>query len=118
MMKYENSDFAFLLPSAVLLLILRKRAQQARGVADIDPWLVDILRYNGAGPDYYSIANSDRQDGGIRSNANAVANLRPPPEFLFSAGRTAGCKKVVNEHCPMRNETIVANHDQLANEGV
>src|SRR4030095_3831968 len=118
MMKYKNSNFAFLLPSAVLLLILRKRPQQARRVAEIDTRLCDVFFDHSAGSHYDRVTDRNRQDRRVRSDADAVANLCPLPEFLVSAGRTATCKKVVDEHRSVRNETIVANHDQLANEGV
>src|SRR5262245_62091790 len=105
-------------PSAFLLLILHKRAQQARGVADIDPWLVDILCYNGAGPDYYSIANGNRQDRGICPDADVIPYFCFFPEVPVAARGTAGVEQIVDEHRPMRNEAVVSNHHQLTDEGV
>ena len=40
------------------------------------------------------------------------------PEILSSLGGTAGGKEIVDEHCAVRDETIVADRYQLANEGV
>jgi hypothetical protein len=39
------------------------------------------------------------------------------PEFWLS-GRTTVAKQVINEHCAMRNETVVPDGNQLTNERV
>jgi len=46
-----------------------------------------------------------------------IANLGRVPKFWF-ASRTTVTKQVVNEHSTMRNETVVTNRDELANERV
>jgi hypothetical protein len=46
-----------------------------------------------------------------------IANLGRAPKFWFSS-RTTVTKQVVNEHGTMRNETVVTNRDELANERV
>jgi hypothetical protein len=46
-----------------------------------------------------------------------IAKLSRSPK-VWVAGRTTVIKQVVNEHSTMRNETVVTNRDELANEGV
>jgi len=46
-----------------------------------------------------------------------IAKLCRVPKFWFSS-RTTVTKQVVNEHGTMRNETVVTNRDELANERV
>ena len=48
----------------------------------------------------------------------SIADPRRTPEILSSLGGTAGGKEIVDEHCAVRDETIVSDRDQLADEGV
>ena len=46
-----------------------------------------------------------------------IAESSRPPKLRFSR-RAADSEKVVDEHRPMRDETIIANGDELADERV
>jgi hypothetical protein len=46
-----------------------------------------------------------------------IAKFGRPPKLWFS-GRATLAEQVVNKHGAMRNEAVVPNRDQIANEGV
>ena len=64
------------------------------------------------------IANGYRQDSGIGTYGNMIADLRRFPFGLIAAGRTTFTEQVVDEHGAMTYETIIAYSDQLANKTV
>ena len=57
------------------------------------------------------------QDGSIRSNTDAVAKFSRSPKLRLSR-RSAGDEEIVNKHRSVRNEAVVPNRDQIANERV
>lgn len=94
-----------------------KPTEQTGRIAGVNAGLDDIFGNNGAGSDHDLIADRNRQDGGIGSDTDAVAKFSVSPKRrLFR--RSAGSEKVVDEHRPMRDETIIANGDELADERV
>ena len=91
--------------------------KEARRVAGVNAGLDDIFGNNGAGSNHDLIADRDRQDGGIGSDADAVAKFSLSPERRLSR-RSARHEEIINKHRSVRNEAVVPNRDQIANERV
>src|SRR4029077_2892027 len=72
---------------------------------------------NSAGSYNYLVTDCYRQNGSIRSDTNTIAKFCSPPELRLSS-RSAGHEEIVNKHRSVRNEAVVANRDQIANERV
>jgi hypothetical protein len=94
-----------------------KPTKEARGIAGVNAGLDDIFGNNGAGSDDHLVADRNREDGGIGSDTHVVAKFSLSPEFRLSR-RSAGHEEIVDEHRAMRDETIIANADELADERV
>src|SRR5437762_7424139 len=76
-----------------------------------------MFGHNSTGSYYYVIADGDRKNCGVCSDTHMLPKVSRSPKLWF-AGWTTLTKQVVNEHGTMRNETIVTNRDELANERV
>ena len=94
-----------------------KATEETGRIAGENAGFNDIFGNNGAGSDHYLITNGDREDSGICSDTYTIAKFGWPPE-LWLSGRATRDEGIINKHCTMRNEAIVANRDQLADEGV
>jgi hypothetical protein len=92
-------------------------SEKASGVANVNTRLGDILGHYGAGADYNLIANHDRKDGRVSSNADTVAKPGRTPQTAVWR-RTALIKEIVDEHRSVRDKTVVPDRDQLANKGM
>ena len=91
--------------------------EQASGIAGVNAWDGNVLGNNRTGSYHHVIADRNREDGGIGSDTHMIAKLGGAPKFWFP-GRTAVTEQVVNEHGAVRNETVVPDGDELANERV
>jgi hypothetical protein len=96
---------------------LLKSPKQPRGIPYVEAGFSDIFGYDRAGPDDRSVADPDWEDGSICSDTHAIAKsgMAPQPPFLC---RAAGNEGIIDKHCPMRNEAIIPDGDQLTDEGV
>ena len=94
-----------------------KATKEACGIAGVNAGLDDIFGNNSAGSDHDLIADRNREDGGIGSDTHVIADSSRPPKLRFFR-RATGSEKVVDEHRPMRDKTIIANGDELADERV
>jgi hypothetical protein len=92
-----------------------KSAKKTRGVASVDARYGNVLRHNRAGPDDYAVADPDWKDGSIGPDAHAIAEFGLAPEAPFVRG-AAGNEGIVDKHCPMRNEAIIPDGDELTDE--
>jgi hypothetical protein len=89
--------------------------EEPGGIAGVNSRDGKILGNNCAGSNDYSITNRHREDRSICSDTNTIAKPGRPPELRVSGG-SAGTEEVVNKHGTMRNEAVVANRDEIANE--
>jgi hypothetical protein len=94
-----------------------KPTKEARGIAGVNAGLDDIFDNNCTGSYDHLVADRNREDGGIGSDTHMIAESSRPPKLGFSR-RATDSEKVVDEHRPMRDETIIANGDELADERV
>ncbi len=92
-----------------------KSPKQPRGVTYVEPGFSDIFGYDRAGPDDCAIADPDWEDGSVCPDAHAIAKLGLAPEAPFRR-RAPGNEWIIDKHRPMRNEAIVPDRDQLADE--
>jgi len=96
---------------------LLKSPKQPRGVTYVEAGFSDIFGYDRAGPDDRAIADPDWEDGSVCPDAHAIAKFGLAPEAPFRC-RSPGNEGIVDKHCPMRNEAIIPDGDQLTDEGV
>ena len=54
----------------------------------------------------------------VRPDANVVSNPGLTPQFAVPTRRAPDRKWIVDEHCTVRNKTIIADANELADEGV
>jgi len=94
-----------------------KFAKKTRGIADVEAGYCDVLGNNSARADDCMIANRDRKDGGVRPNTYMITKLGWPPKLWLSS-RATFAEQVVNEHGAMRNEAILPDRNQFADERV
>ena len=99
-------------------LVRLQTAQQPRGVARINAGLGNVPAYHCPRSNHYMVANLHREDGRIGTHTDVTTNCCGMPEFMPSFGRTANRKEIVDEHCAVRDKTIVANRHHIANEGM
>jgi hypothetical protein len=90
-------------------------AEHASGVTCVNAGDGDILGNNCTSSDNYLVTDRYRENSGIRSDTDMVPNFCRPPELRL-ASRSASQKQVINKHCAMRNEAIVTDRDQVADE--
>src|SRR6185437_295309 len=60
----------------------------------------------------------DRHDGGVGADRDAVADHGLAPQLLVAARRSPDGEGVVDEHHAMPDEAILADGDELADEGM
>jgi len=88
----------------------------AGGVACIGAWFSDILGNHATGSNHNIITDADRHDGGVRADANAIADGGLFPLGLIAAGWAANSEWVVDEHRTVADETIFADGYEFTNE--
>jgi hypothetical protein len=91
--------------------------EEASGIAGINAWGGNILGHNSTGSYHHVIADGDRKNCGVCSDTHMLPKVSRSPKLWF-AGRTTVTKQVINEHGTMRNEAVVTNRHELANERV
>ncbi len=91
--------------------------EEAGWIARVNAGNSNIFGNNCAGSDDHSITDRNRQDSGICSDAHTIAKFGWSPELRFS-GRTTGDEQIINKHRSMRNEAVVPDCDQVADERV
>jgi hypothetical protein len=91
--------------------------KQPRGVTYVEAGLSDIFGYDRAGPDDCTVADRDWEDGSVCPDAHAIAKLGLAPEAPLRR-RAPGNEWIIDKHRPVRNEAIVPNRDQIADERV
>ena len=92
--------------------------QSTSWISRIDARLNNILRNNCAGSNHNGVADLDRHDGGVGAYGNSISNAGTAPFSTVSTCRAATGETVVYEHCAVRNKTVIADCDQLADKGV
>jgi len=95
-----------------------ERSQKTSWIAGVESGLVDVLCHDGAGPDHDMITNRHRKNGRVSTDANPIADPGGFPLASIGSGGTAFFKKIVDEHGPVRNKTIVSQHNKLTDECV
>ena len=104
-----------ILRSSGLVAGVFKATQQARRVANVNPRLGDVLGNNRAGADDDLIADRDRKNGGICSNAYTIAKSCCSPGARIRV-RAPSDEQIVDEHGAMRDEAFVSDRYELTNE--
>jgi hypothetical protein len=90
-------------------------AQQARRVANVNPRLGNVLGNNRAGANDDVIADRDRENGGVCSNAYTIPKSCCPPGVWTCGGAPAN-EQIIDEHGAMRYETFLSNRYELTDE--
>ncbi|GCC41196.1 hypothetical protein chiPu_0025266, partial [Chiloscyllium punctatum] len=99
-------------------IALLARQQPARRIAGIRTWCRDVLGHDRSGADDDVVGNPDRHDRGVGADRHPVADHGLAPQLLASARRSAGGEGVVDEHHAVPDEAVLADGDELADEGV
>src|SRR5438093_1194369 len=87
------------------------------GITDIEAGYCDVLGNNSARANDSMIANRDGKDGGVRPNTYMITKLGWPPQLPFRR-RPPANKRIIDEHGAVRNEAIVPDRNQFADERV
>jgi len=114
-MSRESSIFC---PQSSVFSPTRQTPQEPRRVADVDARFGDVFRHHGAGADDDVVADGDGQDRGVCADAHAIADPRGAPQVLAALSRAACGKHIVHEHNTMRDETVISDRHELADEGM
>jgi hypothetical protein len=70
------------------------------------------------GSDDGALANANRQDGGVRTNRDFVADVGWFPQRLVTLRRVAVAETVVDEHDAMTDKTVLADGYELTHESM
>jgi hypothetical protein len=89
--------------------------KKAGGIARINSGNGYVLSNNCTGSDDHLVANGDREDCSICPDTNSITKFGWLPELWF-ASRSTVTEQIVNEHRAVRNETVVANRDEIADK--
>jgi hypothetical protein len=89
--------------------------EQASRVARVNAGGGDIFGNNRAGTYNYLVTDCNRENGGIRSDTYTVTKLCWPPKLRL-ASRSTREEQVINKHRTMRDEAVVTDRDQVADE--
>ena len=95
----------------------RKATEEASRIACVNAWDGNILGNNCPRSYYHVITDRDREDCGICSDTHTIAKFGRPPK-LWLPSRSTVAEEIVDKHGAMRNEAVVPNRDQIANERV
>ena len=95
-----------------------RRRSRSRRISNVNPGLSNVPGHNSASANGHMIADRNGEHGRIRSDTDAITDRSRPPQVVIIAGRTPVNKYIVDEHYPVRNETIVSNRDAIADERV
>src|SRR4029077_11323434 len=91
--------------------------KKARGIPRINSGNAYILGNDCAGSNDHLIANRHWEDRSACSDTYTFSKFGRPPELRIFR-RSAGAEQVVNKHRAMRNEAVIANGDEIADECV
>jgi hypothetical protein len=91
--------------------------KEAGGIAHVNSGDGNILGNNCTGSDDHLVANGDREDCRICPDTYSITKFGWSPKLWF-ASRSTVTEQIVNEHRAVRNETVVANRDEIADERV
>jgi hypothetical protein len=91
--------------------------EKAGWIARVNARNSNIFGNDRAGSDDHLITDRDWEDSGICSDTHTIAKFGWSPELRFS-GRATGDERIINKHRSMRNEAVVPDRDQIADEGV
>src|SRR5882757_4459484 len=97
---------------------LLARQQPARRIAGIGAGHRNILGHHRSCTDDDVVGDSDRHDRRIGADRNPVADHGLAPQISASTRRASGGERVVDEHHAVPDEAVLADGDQLANEGM
>jgi hypothetical protein len=89
--------------------------EEAGWVARVNARNSNILGNNCTGSDHHLITDRNREDSSICSDTYTIAKFSRPPELRFSS-RATGDERIINKHRSMRNEAIIPDRDELADE--
>jgi hypothetical protein len=90
-------------------------SQQARRVANVNPRLGNVFGNNRAGANDDVIADRDRKNGSICSNAYTIPKSCCSPRVRI-CGRAPANEQIIDEHGAMRNEAFVSGRYELTDE--
>jgi hypothetical protein len=87
-------------------------------VSSVDSRLRDIACYDASRADDDVITYGYWQNCGVASDRHPITDPGAFPLRFVTSGRSAGSKKIVDEHHTVTDETIVADIDELADKTV
>src|SRR5262249_45776421 len=90
-------------------------SQQSCRVSNVNPRLSNVFGNNRASAYHDVIADRDRKDGRICSDAYTIPKSCCSPKVRLS-GRAPGNKLIIDKHSAMRNETVVSDGYELTNK--
>jgi hypothetical protein len=91
--------------------------KKACGIPRINSWDGYVFGNNRAGSNDHLITDRYRKDCSICSDTYTIPKFGRPPKVLLS-GRPSVGEAIINKHRAMRNEALVADSDEFADECV
>src|SRR5882757_5187686 len=92
--------------------------EQTRRISGVGPSGCDVFRHHRPRADDDVVSDVYRQDGGVGTDRNPVADHGWPPQLLAPASRSAGRKRIVDEHHAMADKTVLADRYEFADESM
>jgi hypothetical protein len=97
---------------------VHRRSDSSSRVASVDAWLGDVACHDGPCADNNMVTDFDRHDRRIGPDRNVVTDPGPAPLAAIAPGWSTTCKRIIDEHCTVRDEAVVTDCNKLANECV
>jgi len=88
------------------------------GIPGVDAGLENIFCDDGSSADYDVVGNTNWEDSRVRTDRYMISNDRRLPLAFIAARGMARGKRVIDEHHAMRNEAMISDLDQFADEYV
>src|SRR5262249_11578525 len=91
--------------------------QETRRIAGVDARFREVPGDDGTRPNHDVITDRYGEDGRVRAHAHVIPEPRRAPAVTALLGTTV-LEEVIDEHRPVRDETVVPDGHELADEGV
>jgi hypothetical protein len=95
--------------------LISETTQEASGITGVNAGDGNVFGHDRARANDDLIADHDRKDGGICSDAYTIPKSRCSPKLWLFSG-APGNKRIIDEHGTMRNEAVVSDRYELTDE--
>ena len=97
---------------------LLQRPDQLRRISGVDAGFRNILGDYCSGANHHAIADRYRKNSGVGADAYSTSDPRRHPKLPSAFGRSTNGEQIIHKHGAVRDETVIADGHQFADEGV